>query len=76
MSGPRPRQGPPPDVQEVAADDLQRDLKTHQAQLRRALERLESQARSQIDLGRIMAEHTAPILLGTFVVGLWVGSRR
>ena len=63
-------------VREVPVDDLRRDLETHQAQLRTALERLEGRARSQIDLGRIMAEHTEPILLGAFAVGLWVGFRR
>lgn len=63
-------------VREVPVDDLRRDLETHQAQLRRALERLEGRARSQIDLGRIMAEHTESILFGAFAVGLWVGFRR
>lgn len=63
-------------VREVPVDDLRRDLETHQVQLRRALERLEGRARSQIDLGRIMAEHTGPILFGAFAVGLWVGLRR
>lgn len=63
-------------VREVPVEDLRRDLEAHEDQLRLALERLEGRARSQIDLGRIMAEHTRSILLGAFAVGLLVGFRR
>ena len=45
-------------------------------ELRRAMRRLQLQARARVDLGRILAPHMPVILAGAFVAGFWLGAGR
>jgi hypothetical protein len=48
----------------------------HEVELRRALERLERQVRDRVALGPKLAEHPEAVVVGGFLLGLWLGVRR